>query len=95
MTHHAIKPAPGMNLRLASHEYKYGDVPLLCRVIDVVNVVQFNGMPWWLVRAWCANGTPDDHDGWTEREIYVDTAAIGVRPQIAHQSTRESDHAPQ
>lgn len=91
-----VMPQPGMMLVLQPHQYKFGTEPIIIQVIDVVATVRFDALPWWLLDAWSANGTPDDHSDWAERSIYVDFAAVVPRPTSARRDAPgESNHAAQ
>jgi hypothetical protein len=64
---------------LTEEEYRFGVGPLLCRVRAVIAPVEFDGTPWWHLTGDCAPGTPDNHGGWTTRELYVPDAVITRR----------------
>lgn len=56
---------------VAEENYLYGVGPVVVRVMGVVGQVTYRGEPWWLVAAHVANGVPENHGGWVEREIYL------------------------
>lgn len=58
-------------LAFAESEYRFGVGPLLCRAVQVIAPVLFDGVLWWHLRAECACGTADNHSGWQVRELYV------------------------
>lgn len=69
-------PVPGTTLRLDEEQYRFGSGPMLCRVRAVIAPVEFDGVLWWHLSADCAPGTPENHGGWSTRELYVPAAVI-------------------
>jgi hypothetical protein len=67
-------------LALAESQYRFGVGPILVRSIRVLAPVEFDGEPWWQIRAEAANGTRERHGGWLVRDLYVEDAALPVGP---------------
>lgn len=65
-----------MVLVLGEQQYRFGVGPVICRVGEVIAPVLFDEVLWWHMRGECANGTPDRHGGWLERELYVIASAV-------------------
>jgi hypothetical protein len=64
-------PRVGEVFVLAEDEYLYGLGPVVARISQVYGPVEYRGEPWWHVAATAANGTPDNHGGWQERDLYL------------------------
>lgn len=69
-------PRPGDTLVLAENDYRYGVGPVVVRVREVIDRVDYHAAPWWFLRADVANGSPAHHGGWVDRQIYVREAAL-------------------
>lgn len=69
----------GPTFTVAEEDYLYGIGPIVVRVISVVGRVAYRGEPWWLVVAHVANGVPENHGGWQEREIYLRSTVVTGR----------------
>ena len=66
------QPQPSGTLRLSDTDYKYGVGPIACRVTRVIEPQSFgDGVIWWRVLGDCAQGTPEHHGEWRERELYI------------------------
>lgn len=78
------RPAPGDVLELGEDHYKFGAGPLVCRVGSVIARVTLDGRTWWHVRGQCKRGTAAtllECVPWTDRELYIDAAAVRSRPE--------------
>lgn len=64
-------PRTGDVFVLPESEYRYGAGPLIARVKQVRELVEYHDEPWWLVSAEAANGTPENHGAWHERDLYI------------------------
>lgn len=74
----AERPASGAPrmFAVAEDDYRYGVGPIVVRIIEVVGRVTYRGEPWWHVAAHVANGVPDNHGGWQDREIYLRSTVL-------------------
>jgi hypothetical protein len=63
-------------IALAEHQYKFGVGPIVMCAARALAQVEFDGEPWWHLTAEVANGTPQRHGGWVERELYVPVAVL-------------------
>lgn len=70
-------PRPGEVFELAEQDYRYGVGPVIARIEQVLGPVTYRGEPWWRVSATVANGTPERHGGWQERELYLRESGLG------------------
>jgi hypothetical protein len=68
--------APGETLALVESQYRFGVGPIVLQSVELLAQVEFDGAPWWQIRAVVANGTPANHGGWATRNLYVDAAAL-------------------
>jgi hypothetical protein len=59
-------------------DYRYGIGPVVVRDVRPVAQVMYRGEPWWHVSAQVANGVPQNHGGWVEREIYLRATVISI-----------------
>ena len=64
---------------MSEKDYLYGVGPIVVRVIAVIGEVAYRGEPWWQVRGWVANGVPENHGGWVDREVYLRAAVLTGR----------------
>lgn len=72
-----IRPARGLVLHLAVPDYRFGADPLICRVLDVLGLLDLDdGPPWWHLRGECARGVREHHGAWHIRELYVQSTAV-------------------
>lgn len=71
-----VSPQPGVVLALAEDQYRFGVGPVLCRVMQVIAPVLFDGVLWWHLRGECARGTAENHGGWQSNELYVIGTAV-------------------
>jgi len=69
-------PRPGEVLALSESAYRFGLGPIVLHVAEVLNLVEFDGAPWWEIAGEVASGTPARHGGWITRTLYVDAAAV-------------------
>lgn len=83
---HIVKPELGMRLYLREQDYKFGTGPVVCTVTRVINLVRFDGLPWWHIEGSCAAGTLLDHGDFGDRDLYVASSAVPARPQVVRQS---------
>lgn len=69
---------PGINdvFVLSEPDYRYGIGPVLARVVKVIGCVEYHGEPWWFVEADVADGTPENHGGWSHRQLYIREATF-------------------
>jgi hypothetical protein len=64
-------------LHLADAQYRFGAGPLICRVVDVLDLLHLDdGPPWWHLRGECAHGVRARHGGRHVRELYVVGTAV-------------------
>lgn len=75
-------PRTGDAFVLSDQDYRYGIGPVLARITNVVGRVEYHGEPWWTVEAEVANGTPENHGGWTRRQLYIREATFSQTRQI-------------
>lgn len=72
-----VQPARGMVLHLEDAQYRFGAGPIICRVIEVIDLLTLDGgPPWWHVRGECALGVRGHHGGWEVRELYVVSTSV-------------------
>lgn len=91
----AVRPGPGMRLALRDQDYRFGSGPLLCEIVQVVELVYFDNVPWWHIEGRCANGTLDNRGGWHERGLYVIHSAVRPLPRWISPGRTGPDHVAQ
>lgn len=67
---------------LPEPDYRYGVGPIVARILTVVGPVEYRGERWWSVTADVANGTPDNHGGWSHRGLYLREATFPQTRQV-------------
>lgn len=72
--------APDDAFALQEAQYRFGLGPIVVRAAHLVSEVEFDGEPWVHIRAQVANGTPERHGGWVDRELYVIASASPQAP---------------
>lgn len=78
----AAPPEPGQIFVLPESEYRYGVGPVIAHVTAVVGGVEYHGEPWWHISGKVANGTPENHGGWQDRELYIRWATFRQTRQL-------------
>lgn len=64
-------------IALTEEQYRFGIGPVVLHSPQVLARVEFDGEPWWHLRAQVAGGTAERHGGWVDRELYV---PVGLLP---------------
>ena len=64
-------PQPGQTFVLSEQDYRYGLGPVVARILKLIEVVTYDNEPWWQVEADVAQGTPRNHGGWVQRQLYI------------------------
>lgn len=76
MADHIAPPQQGQIFVLPESEYRYGVGPVVAQVLRVRGRVEYQGQPWWHVSAKVANGVPENHGGWQDRDLYLREASF-------------------
>lgn len=71
-------PRVGDIFVLPEDDYRYGLGPVIARIVRVVGPVDYRDEPWWAVEADVADGTPDNHCGWSPRSLYVRESTLAA-----------------
>ena len=77
----AAAPKIGRVYELAERDYKYGEGPLMARIVGVLRKTIFDDEPWWEVKAFTTWGTSMEHgDMDAERYLYIREQALTAGP---------------